>query len=361
MSQLLSRLEDRLLVETDPNLRAESVARRACYLARVGRFDESRRDIADVRHVFGDGRNGRVTILIMIAEALGLHFEKLEHGAVDRVVRALLLAQAMKDRELTALASAWRAHLAFEESDFELAMRSVRIALQNASEVDHAAVSRCAVVLLNGFALAGDSAQSQYWFTKGRQHALAEGDQATIDALLHSRAAFGTAWLRVQRCKGEVTTADVTRMRNEISSARNLQHLTRIAAHAQYIDLCDARLQLVEGKYEGAMNILTSIRNAGPFPEGHFNQELVDLELTYCNLMRGASESISTKSSCFQKEAFDQLDADDQLCAAWLDLELSRASGHALKAAEDRLAKATVAYDSWLDSLRNTLVEHRAS
>ena len=363
MSQLLERLEDRLRLEIDPTSRAEVVARRACYLARVGRFEESRRDITDVRQLFGDGRSGRVTIFVMIAEALCLHFERLEHGAVDRVLRAQLLAQAMKDRELTALTSAWRAHLAFEASDFELVNRSLHTAFQNASEADHSALSRCAIVLLNGFALCGDREQSQSWFLKGRHHALAEGDQAALDALLHSRAAFGTAWLRTRRCQGAVEPAELARMGREISSARNLQHLTQVTAHAQYIDLCDARLQLVEGKYESAIKILMLLRNSGPFPEGHFNKELVDLELGYCRLMlrREGAEIPPAQPVKFQQHAFDRLDIDDQLFAAWLYLEMANASGHERELAEERLAKATVAYREWLDRLQRCLAEHRAS
>ena len=124
MSKLLKSLEDRIAVESSEYVRAELRAKRAACLARIGDFDEARKEIASIRETFGDGRSGRVTVLVMIAEGLVLHFESLSGLAIDRVMRALMLAQAGRDQELIALTSAWKAYFDFERSDFETAARS---------------------------------------------------------------------------------------------------------------------------------------------------------------------------------------------------------------------------------------------
>ena len=359
MSLFLVRIDERLLVEADPVIRGELVARQAGYLARLGRFNDSRAKIADLRLVFGDGRSGRVTAFIMIAEALVLHYEKLGSGASDRIARAQLLGEAMKDCEVVALASAWRAHLHFENSEFELAVRAIRLTFQNANTNDHGARVRCAVVLFNAFAICGMRRQSQYWFMDGRDHALKDGDQASIDALLHSRAAFGVAWLRAQSCKGIEDAVAMTLVRAEVASARNLQALTRVAAHPTYIDLCDARLKIMEGHFQSAKNLLMQIRNAGPFPGGHFSQRLVELEIAYCESKINRSDASLVGLAALLPGELESLDIDDRLIAAWTLFELAKVDQRFGSAEDfkDQFEKLLDNYESFVDMLRNLFAE----
>ena len=359
MSQLLLRIDERLLVETDPTQRAELVARQAGYLARVGRFAEAKAKILELRQVFADGRSGRVTAFIMLAEGLVQHYEQLGSSAADRIARAHLLGQAMRDREVLAITSAWRAHLEFEESKFELAARSIQLALQNAESYDHATHARCAIVLFNAFALRGDRKVSQYWFLKGRDHALKLGDQASLDALLHSKAVFGVAWLRSQTCKGDVSTDLMTMARAEISSARNLQILTGVGAHANYIDLCDARLQIMEGNFQSAKDLLMLIRNDGPYPRGHFNQDLIDLEIAYCDYRLDRIDAAAEAVAQLLPGSFDSLDVDDRLVASWMTLKLVKSDVQSSMAdgAKNQFNRAVDEYDAFLDRLGELFAE----
>ena len=362
MSQLLLRIDERLLVETDPNQRAELIARQAGYMARVGRFAEARAKIAELRQVFADGRSGRVTAFIMLAEGLVQHYEQLGSSASDRIARAQLLGQAMKDREVVAITSAWRAHLEFEESKFELAARSIRLALQTAESDDHATHARCAIVLFNAFALCGKSKASQYWFLNGRDHALKLGDQASLDALLHSKAVFGVAWLRSQTCKGNVDAALMTMARAEISSARNLQSLTRVEAHADYINLCDARLQIMEGNFQSAKDLLMLIRNDGPYPSGHFSQALIDLEIAYCDCRLNRIQAAVEVFAQMLPGSLDSLDVDDRLVAAWMTFELAKLDARSSIAddAKRQLKSAIGEYDAFLECLGELFAEFAA-
>ena len=362
MSSFLVRMDERLLVEADPVNRGELVARQAGYLARIGRFAESRAKIGELRQVFGDGRSGRVTAFIMLAEGLILHYEQLGSGATDRIARAQLLGEAMRDREIVALASAWRAHLHFENSKFELAVRAIRLTFQNANPHDHGARVRCAVVLFNAFAICGMRRQSQYWFMDGRDHALRDGDQASIDALLHSRAAFGVAWLRAQSCKGIEDAAAMLTVRAEVASARNLQALTRVEAHSTYIDLCDARLQIMEGHFQSAKDLLTRIRNAGPYPGGHFSQGLVDLEIAYCESKINRLDAALVEFAAMPLGELESLDVDDRLVAAWMLLELAKVDDRfgSVKDFKVQFDQLLTEYDSFVDMLRNLFAEFSA-
>ena len=55
---------------------------------------------------------------------------------------------------------------------------------------------------------------------RARQHALNDGDQASIEALLYNKAAFRLAWLRAQRCFGELQKVELDRLRVELATAR---------------------------------------------------------------------------------------------------------------------------------------------
>ena len=359
VSKLLLRIDDQLLHEQDSNIRAELVAQQAAYLARIGRFSDARAKIADLRVVFGDGRSGRVTAFIMLAEGLLLHYEELGSGALDRVSRAQLLGSAMKDRAIVGLASAWRAHLEFEASRYDSAVVSLRLAIENSTDQEHGTRARCAIVLLNVFSLCGDQLERQRWFVTGRDHAIHEGDQASIDALLHSRAAFGLAWYRAQKCKRELNQTELFTVRSEVASARNLQRLTHMTAHANYIDLCDARLQILEGRYQRAMDLLAQTRITGPFPDGHFSQSLIELEIAFCQLRLQDIEAAVKTFAAIQSTSFSSLDIDDQLVATWMTNELVMADSRLglPNEARRKLSEISSEYDKYVSGLRSKFSE----
>jgi hypothetical protein len=323
MSQLLIRIEERLRTETDAHQRAELKAKVAGYMARLGRFQEAKDVIAEVRQIFGDGRSGRVTALLMIAEALTMYYERLASGASDRVARALLLAHAMKDQEVVSLASAWKAFLDFEDSKFESAFRSIGVSLAHVEETNHASWTRNSIVLALGFSLCGDASSSQHWFLKGRHHALEEGDQVSLDALLHNKAVFGLAWLRAQRCKGLENPQQTARARLELSSTRNLQALAGVSAHGNYVDLADARLLMLEQQFEKALDALARVAGFGPFPTGHFNRSLLALERAFCLAKLGRHSDAEAAMTLYDEKELTSLDVDDRLVSAWMKYELA--------------------------------------
>jgi len=103
MSQLLDRLDCALKLAVDDVKYAEIQAKKACYLARVGMFSESREIVQHLRRKFGDWRSGQITAWIMLAEGLLYLYEKLSPLAIDRVTRSQLLGLATNDRTIVAL------------------------------------------------------------------------------------------------------------------------------------------------------------------------------------------------------------------------------------------------------------------
>jgi tetratricopeptide (TPR) repeat protein len=318
MSQLVNQLTRDLAVTVDPDQRAELSARIACNLARLGRFDRARQIIEELRREYGDGRNGRVTVWIMLAEGLIHLYGELSPLALDRITRAQVLGTAMRYPTLVALASAWKAHIEFETSKFDAMTSSLRTALSQADESNHDAHARIAIVLSNSFMICGDRAQAQRWFLRGREHALAIGDQASVEALLYNHAIFGFAWLRAASCISQIAPSEFVSLRSEMRSARNLQDLTGIVALKNHIYLWDARLLVVEEKFSEAIDIFQAVRHEEPFAAYNFSQSLVDLELSYCHLRLGnVSEAISLYKGIDQSFV-EKLDVDEKLVVSWM-------------------------------------------
>lgn len=323
MSRLLARLENELKSES-PLLQAQALAAKSSYLARIGQFDAAAKLISLLRVHFGDGRSGHVSSLIMIAEALLLHYRDLSPAALDRVMRAQALGLAMKDRRVAALSSAWKAYLEFELSRFESMGKSLRLALDNAEENSHDVLSRVSIVLNNGFLFGGDRRSAQKWFMRGHEHALQDGDQAAIEALLYNRAAFGIARLRVQACFGELEKDDVSLARTEISSAKNLQELILISALTSFVHLCDVRLMIIEERHEAAVDKLRALRDAATSSQYNFVATFINVEIAYCLMRLGRIDDALASYHVVEWSAFDRLDVDDKLVVAWMHQQLCK-------------------------------------
>ncbi len=359
MSQILLRIEDELSAETDVVGRARLLSRKAGYLARIGRFDDAKRIVGGLREVFGDGRSGRATCWIMLTEGLIHHFEDLSPVAHDRISRARLLSSAIGDTELVALSSAWKAHVEFERSTFDEMIASLRIAVNTARESDHAAQTRMSMVLCDSFLICGQRELAQRWFLRGRDHALLEGDQASIDALLYNRAAFGLARMRALNCLSPVLPEQLSLMRSEIDSARNLQTLTGVGALKHVVYVCDARLMILEGKFEEAIRQLNELKGTTPFGSYNFGSALINTEIAFCLVNLGRVDEGLAAFSAAKSIGFDGVDVDEQLVVAWmcLDMALRDPRFGAVEEHRASLAQRVQEYGREIDSLLSGIRE----
>jgi len=318
MSQLLERLRRDLERQVDPAERAETTARMAIALARIGQFDGARGVIRSIREQFGQGQSGRVTVWLMLAEGLIHHYEDLNPAALDRINRAQLLASAMRYKTVVALSSTWRAHILFEQSDFQPMLDSIALAVANVDETDFDAQTRLAIVLSNSFMICGDKEQSHKWFMQGHGYAIRNGDQASVDALLYNRAAFYLAWFRALNCVEPVSEQEIARVRREIDSATNLQKLTQISALSSHVMLLDARLMALESRHEDAICALEAVRRAEPFARHNFDQKFVDLEIRFNRMMLGVMDVAAEDLPVLGLDTFSALDIDEQIVAMYM-------------------------------------------
>jgi len=231
--------------------------------------------------------------------------------------------------------------------------------MQYADKDDHDAQVRLGMVLANAFMISGDRENSQIWFSKARHHAVKNGDQPSIEALLYNRTAFGISIMRSDRCIGIVQPADLAIVRKEVQSATNLQSLTRISALANHIYLWSARLSILEENFPKAIVELASARQGVPFAEYNFNQQMIELEMVYCLARAGRLDEAQLNFESIDLSAITRLDLDEQLVAAFMQNELETLSSSFRKDGDThgRFSRLKLEYASSRALLRKSLSE----
>jgi hypothetical protein len=359
MAQMLERIESKLAMEHDDFLRAELLAKKAAYLGRVGQSDEAKRIIQLIRQTFNDGRSGRVTCLVLVAEGVLLYHAFQNLLALDKFSRALLLAEGLRETDVIGICAAWKAFIDFDQSRFASMKRSLLLARDLGLEQDHAVQSRMAVTLMTGAILLGKRDYAKHWFHFGHRHAVADGDLACIDGLLFNRAVFGLARQRIEWCRDSTDREWCEAIRAELESARNLQHLVGITTMKDHIDLCVARLDLIEGRTREALEGLNRLQVLERFSGRHVNATALAVDRIFALSFEAQSDNLGAELESLELSELDELDPDERVVAFTMLSRLTETlSGYtARNVVEAALQHAEAEYQSYEVELHLSLSE----
>jgi tetratricopeptide (TPR) repeat protein len=234
-SRLLKRLEAEI-AGARSQLEADCKrAERAAYLARVGRFDEARAEVAVLQE-----RNQRIpqidlSIWTNFAEGLIAYFDNVGESTTDRVQRAYALSVAGGRNRMRALCAAWLAQWDYSKTDMSGLARHVREALSIADPDDHAIRSRTCLVAAQALHLAGRLDLATPWYGKSRFHASVDCDDVTISALMHNMA-----WLRMMSIRQTVLLTgrhDARAAAHALTTAESNESFDQLKGDSSWIDL----------------------------------------------------------------------------------------------------------------------------
>lgn len=201
-SRLLSRLDTDIRGATH-ELAADSLrCERAAYLARLGHFDEARGEIGALRQRYGAQPSTVISAWLHLAEALFEHYTDLGPHARDKLSRAYALSAAAGIKPLQALSAAWLAHLDYLMMDANAMVRRASEALTLARPDHHAALARVTLVIAQAYHEAGRYDRAQPWYQQARRHASADGDDATLSAMMWNMASLRVATWRQLAARG---------------------------------------------------------------------------------------------------------------------------------------------------------------
>lgn len=259
-SRLLATLNAQAGNTRDPVVWARAVCRAASHFARHGRTDDALVSIGLVRAQFGKELHLDVASWLMLAEGV-LHFFKWQtYEAYDRIRRAYGLAIALKTTSAIPSCAAWMAHIEFNDGAYDKMVDHLQESLTNAADDDHQARARACLVMADAYHLSGQYALARPWYEKVRQHAAAEGDEATLSAMLYNVAAFRAANVRLSDTFGlDAPGSEAHRAHMETSSSVNYDFAIGMNGLGFLTPILKGLILTISQKYSEAIQTLGGI------------------------------------------------------------------------------------------------------
>lgn len=258
-SRLLNTLNAQARNTKNPVVWARAVCRAASHFARHGKTDDAIVAIGLVRAQFKSELHREVASWLMLAEGVLHYFRAQTRESYDRIRRAYGLAVALKTDSALPSCAAWMAHIEFFDSKYETMAKHLEEALTLATPTDHQARARATLVLAMSYHLTDNYALARPWYEQARQHAAAEGDEATLSAMLHDVAAYRAANVRLIDAFGGSAEQEAHRARMEAASSLNYD----LAIGHHGLDFLTQMLQglilTLEKKYAEAIKAFESI------------------------------------------------------------------------------------------------------
>ncbi len=358
-SPFVKNLRAELDATVDPEAKAILLAELGCYWARVGEFDESERIRLDLRREFGDARSVRVSILVMVLEALQLYYRELSPSARDRMLRANLLSKGFHERELIAKTSAWMAHIELNGARFDAMLAELRTSISAWTAGDDATECRFSLVFGDACLIGGLPAQSQAWYERARRAANRLGDHAAVGAMTYNRAALRVARTRYERLIEDGRRVDIPLLRLDVESAINYQSVARLRSLDHLLTTTKVGLLMIQEDFASAIPLIQGLLGSSDVAPRSAQRSL---------LMADYAASLSAVGKCAEAasnidsviEALPQSIPTDDLCLILRSLcdAISRCNRDAQSGELDSQLRATILrHESITSDLRGKLLE----
>lgn len=343
-SRLLATLNAQAGNTTDPVVWARAVCRAASHFARHGQTKEALISIGVVRAQFGNELHHEIASWLMLAEGV-LHFFQVEtRESYDRIRRAYGLAIALKTVSALPSCAAWMAHFEFNECMYDKMVVHLEEALTLAAADDHQAWARASLVMADAYHLAGEFALARPWYDKVRIRAAAEGDNATLSAMLYNVAAFRASNVRIADAFGTEMAAEAHRAAMETSSSYIYDYAIGTAGLDFLTQMLRGLMFTIDKKYDDALAMFAKI-DLSKVQKRMLPTTYVDMG--WCNANIGQPDAAWALVMLAADQMSSLTEADDVAYVACRISQVAKICDQP-KEAEEYRAKAEVA-----------LVEHR--
>lgn len=256
VSRLLSALETRIARTRDPLQNDCLRAERTTLLARQGRLDEARAELARIRARHAAKPDAVLTAWVCLGEGIATYFSSLDTGARDRFQRALALSQAAKCMPIASLSAGWLAQMDFATLDFPQLLQHLPFALRNAAPDQHSTQARACLVAAEAFHWADRFDLARPWYTRARQHATVEGDESMLSALMHNMAWLHVAEYRRRQVSDELAPSQTQHAKLGAASIARFDGLVGIASLDSLVPVLNAQVLMLEERHDEALAIL---------------------------------------------------------------------------------------------------------
>ena len=221
MSRLLDTLRSELRAARSPAAVSEARVRLSVFYARRGDESEAAVEITELRSLGHSANLATCTAQANLAEGVLAFCKGNQAEALDKLRRARALAGLAASDALERLCLAWLSHVELNLMQTANIGTQIELILSSARSNEHAALSRIGMTLAIALHSCGRYELARPWYELSRQHAVAEGDDLTLDALMHNVAAIRIHNLRLNEITESGDVSELIRAEQELASGMN--------------------------------------------------------------------------------------------------------------------------------------------
>lgn len=249
-SRLLKQLDKDIAAAKSPVPAACLKARRAILLARHGALNEAREQLTVLHQLAFQHPHPEVGAWLHLAEGLMNYYTDFGSSAQEKIQRALSISRSIGQTEVEALAHAWLTQLAYVRHDLPVVLSHAAECMRVAAPEHHVARGRVHMVMGVCWQYAGQLDQALPWFQRSRAYAAADGDDATISALMYNMAVMRTAQVRWKALSS--TAALAPELLLGVDSVKHYDAAVGAAVLAELTPLLRAQILAIQGDFPQA-------------------------------------------------------------------------------------------------------------
>lgn len=338
-SRLVRSLRERAAAATDPVQAAVFEAQIAICHAPQGEFDEAEAIVRRIRERFGGERpSAEALAWASLAEAVTRFYQHPGPQAADRLLRAQALGRMLPPTELQPLCAAWLAHVEFNANRMERMVGHAGEALRLAQPDHHSALARVSLVVADAYHFAGRFDLAKGWYAAVHSHAVAEGDDAMLSALMHNRATLRTNLVRLASAFGRDIAMDVKSAQMDTESTQNFDVAIGTRSLSTLLPLVQAQLFMVGGRYQDAIRLFGISLDENRSDNLPRREACFYAERGWCHLRLGQTEAALADANAAASRIALVTDSDDLAVAHARIAEIFSARGESERCAEHRAA-----------------------
>jgi len=319
VSRALAALDAAIKAAANPAEAQCLRAERAGLLARQGQLERARASIDELNAQLAWHPGNRVLrAWLALAEGLQGYYSVIGREAQPQIELAYTLArEAGSARRLHATAAAWLANLAFANDDMPRMATLVREAFDTAAPEHHGARARAALVAAYAYHFAGRSDAAQPWYEASRRHAIAEGDEAHLSALMHNQAWMRAAQARLALWFDGAGPGDGA-VQQALMGAESIGHYDAgigTASLGSLVPMLRAQVLTAQGRWEEALGLFAT-HFAPAMDEGLQRQAACLLaDRAWCEFHVGHREAATSLAAAADQALAEPCDLDDRIVA----------------------------------------------
>jgi tetratricopeptide (TPR) repeat protein len=250
VSRLLQYLSGALAQGGDQATLLRLRTRLAIHFARKGDLQAAYEAIAELRKSGAAGMFAEATVCANLAEGVALLCSGSHVQAFDKLRRALAIGDASSLKHLSRWTRAWLAHLALDAGQLDAVAPHASEALESAAGAEHWVLSRIGTTIASGLHFGDRYDLARPWYEFARQHAVAEGDDLTIDANLYNVAALRIHNLRLSEVASTIDPGETSRAEMELKSSFNYDTAKSPKSYRWAIPLIELQLNMLLNRYD---------------------------------------------------------------------------------------------------------------